>query len=354
MFAKVSVIIPTFNRGPVLAGAVDSVLAQLVREIEVIVVDDGSTDGTRELVQERYGHERRVRYVYQPNAGASAARNAGLDLANGAYIAFLDSDDAWKPWHLTLALAVFDRFPEAGLLWTQTEFVNAEGIVVSSSSLATLMSAYEYFTLDDLFAYSSPLSDFEIELPEEARDRRVYVGDIFSPMVMGNLILTSSSVMRRERLVTVGRFDEGLTVGEDYEFFLRTCRAGPVAFIDVDDVRYRIGTFDKLGGRRSALTMARAYLSVLDTTLARDKDRITLPASLISTARIHAYRWVGELELLAGSHRAARARFADALRIRPAQPSLIGLFFITFLPHSAFRLMVSSRHALMTMVHAWS
>src|SRR6516225_5350293 len=150
MFANVSVIIPTFNRGPVLAG---------------------STDRTREVVQERYGREPRVRYVYQANARASAARNAGLDLATGAYIAFLDSDDAWKPWHLTLALAVLDRFPEAGLLWTQTEFVDAEGVVVSSSSLATLMSAYEYFPLDELFACSSPLSDFEIELSEEARDR---------------------------------------------------------------------------------------------------------------------------------------------------------------------------------------
>ena len=138
--------------------------------------------------------------------------------------------------------------------------------------------------------------------------------------------------MRRERLEQVGRFDERLSVGEDYEFFLRACRAGPVAFVDVADVRYRTGTADKLSSLHTALPMAQAYLQVLDATLARDAARITLPPAMIAKARVHAHRWVGEMQLLAGSRRIARAHLAQALRIGPWQPSTVALLALTFVP----------------------
>jgi GT2 family glycosyltransferase len=346
MSATISVIIPTFDRRSVLQEAVESVLAQRYRDIEVIVVDDGSTDGTDELMQRRFGDDPRVRYRYQPNAGVSSARNAGLDLATGDYVAFLDSDDSWEPWHLALVHAGFDRVPEAGLIWTDTAFVDPQGVVLSSSALPELFSAYRYFSRDDLFSSSSPLAELGIDLPAASRDHRLYVGDIFSPMVMGNLVLTSSAVIRRERLAAVGRFDERLGVGEDYEFFLRVCRAGPVAFADIADVRYRTGTADKLGGPGTALPMARAYLQVLDATLARDAGRITLPPAMITTARVHAHRWVGELELLAGSRRMARAHLSTALRLRPGQPWLVALIVLTLLPQGVFQGIVRWRRRI--------
>jgi GT2 family glycosyltransferase len=343
MSAKVSVIIPTFNRGRVLGQAIASVIDQDHRDFEVIVVDDGSTDGTGELVASRFGDDPRVRYQYQPNAGASAARNTGLDLATGGLVAFLDSDDSWKAWHLSLTLAALDRYPEAGMVWTETEFVDARGVSVATSALAQLLSAYRYFPLDELFASSSMLSELDVDLPPASRTRRLYVGDVFSPMIMGNLVLTSSVVMRRDRLEKVGRFDDHLTVGEDYEFFLRVCRAGPVAFADISDIRYRTGTADKLGGPGAAREMAHAYLAVLDDTLARDAGRITLSPTLITTARVHAHRWVGEQELIAGSRRLARAHLGTALRLRWHQPWVAVLTALTFVPHGIFLGMVRWR-----------
>jgi GT2 family glycosyltransferase len=351
MSAKVSVIIPTFNRAHVLAGAIGSVIAQQHQDTEVIVIDDGSTDGTCEFMANTYGDDPRIRYRYQPNGGASSARNAGLDLATGDYMAFLDSDDAWLPWHLSLLLAGFERLPEVGMIWTDTEFVDDRGTVVSSSALPDLLSAYRYFTLDQLFSSSTALTDLGVDLPPEAEDHRLHVGDIFSPMIMGNLVLTSSAAIRRDRLDTVGRFDERLSVGEDYEFFLRVCRAGPVAFADVVDTMYRVGTADKLGGPHTSLAMARGYLRVLDDTLARDADRITLPPAMIVTARVHAHRWVGEMELLAGSNRVARAHLASAVRLRPAQPWTIVLLLLSFLPHRVFVFLVGWRRRVRTSLH---
>src|SRR5438105_3695305 len=97
----VSVVVPTFNRAYCLSQAVDSALSQTHRDVEVIVVDDASRDATPELMRERYGNEPRVRYYRLPsNGGVARARNTALEKATGDFIAFLDSDDVWKPWKL--------------------------------------------------------------------------------------------------------------------------------------------------------------------------------------------------------------------------------------------------------------
>ncbi|MFA5975531.1 MAG: glycosyltransferase family 2 protein [Elusimicrobiota bacterium] len=112
----VSVIIPTFNRAYCLRRAIDSILNQTHRNVEVIVVDDGSTDETRELMRSAYAQEPRVRYVYQENAGVSAARNHGLSLARGEFISLLDSDDEWYPWKLSVQLACLNFLPGVGMI----------------------------------------------------------------------------------------------------------------------------------------------------------------------------------------------------------------------------------------------
>ncbi|MBD3243330.1 MAG: glycosyltransferase [Chitinivibrionales bacterium] len=106
----ISVVIPTYNRRSYITEAIDSVLAQTYDDYEVVVVDDGSTDGTREAL-EQYAHA--IRYVYQENAGCAAARNTGLEHARGRWIAFLDSDDVWLPDKLATQAADLQHFPAA-------------------------------------------------------------------------------------------------------------------------------------------------------------------------------------------------------------------------------------------------
>src|SRR5205814_4707411 len=105
MSALVSVILPTFNRAHCIGQAIDSALQQTYRDLEVIVVDDGSTDETHQLIKRKYGDLESVKYIFQENMGVGAARNTAIRAAKGEFIAFLDSDDIWKPWKIELQLA---------------------------------------------------------------------------------------------------------------------------------------------------------------------------------------------------------------------------------------------------------
>jgi glycosyltransferase involved in cell wall biosynthesis len=123
MNPKVSVVIPTYNRATKVLLGIESVLAQTFSDLEVIVVDDGSSDGTGEILAETYGD--RIRYFAQPNQGASVARNKGVAEARGEWIAFLDSDDLWERDKLEWQFKALERFgPQCGGCYTDTRFYN--------------------------------------------------------------------------------------------------------------------------------------------------------------------------------------------------------------------------------------
>ena len=129
----VSVIIPTYNRAKYITSAIDSVLSQTYNNIEIIVVDDGSNDSTREVLY-RYGNK--IRYVYQENLGVSAARNRGIELSKGEWIAFLDSDDVWFPKKLSVQMEHISERPEIDVHVTNV-FISRENIEHNPLSLVS-------------------------------------------------------------------------------------------------------------------------------------------------------------------------------------------------------------------------
>lgn len=122
MHPKVSIVIPTYNRADKVAKTIESALRQTVRDCEVIVIDDGSSDGTGRLLSDAFGDH--IRYVWQPNQGASVARNKGLEQASGEWVAFLDSDDLWEKDKIEWQLRTAEKFSYCGACYTDTRFFN--------------------------------------------------------------------------------------------------------------------------------------------------------------------------------------------------------------------------------------
>jgi glycosyltransferase involved in cell wall biosynthesis len=330
MDGLVSVLIPTYNRAYCLPRAIDSALAQTYPHVEILVVDDGSTDTTADLVRERYGCDERVRSVRQANGGVSAARNHGLRLARGDYVAFLDSDDVWKPWKLQVQIACLQHFPAAGMIWSDMEAVNPEGHVQHPRYLRTMYHAYNWFTTDDLFHESFPLDRIAPDLREVVDASRVYTGNIGSQMFVGNLVHTSTAVVRRERLEKVKAFREDFATGEDYEFHFRTCREGPVAFVDLPSIQYQVGMADRL--TRLLGDTAVNYLKTVTAALEQHGDEIGLPRKMIRRVLAQANAWVGGELALAGNSSGARRYLVRSLAYNPWQPRILAQLALSCLP----------------------
>lgn len=195
---RVSVIIPTYNSGPLVVEAVESALAQTAPPHEVIVVDDGSTDDTADRLT-RFGD--RIRYVRQTNARVAAARNNGVRTATGDAVAFLDADDVWHPEKLARQVAALDADPDLGLVGT------------------------------DVFPWPGGLPD-----PPVASAVTRYTTDAMLP---NNPITTSSVLVRRAVLDRAGEFDRQLFGPEDYDLWLRCSRVAGVGILGCQLTGYR-------------------------------------------------------------------------------------------------------------------
>jgi glycosyltransferase involved in cell wall biosynthesis len=175
----VSVILPVYNGGVLMAEAIESVLEQDYRPIEIILVDDGSTDPTAQIAAEFAGQ---VRYFYQPNSGPAAARNLGIRMAQGEFIAFIDADDLWPPEKLRTQMSCFETFPTVEIV---------QGLIN------------------------------RIKLPNQVQGRLIGA-DIDFPFIYTNL---GSMVMRRSVFEKIGYFEENLPFHEDTDFWLRAREA---------------------------------------------------------------------------------------------------------------------------------
>jgi glycosyltransferase involved in cell wall biosynthesis len=198
---RVSIVIPTYNRSGIVRRAIDSVLAQTYADLEVVVVDDGSTDDTRAVLE---NYESRVRYVRQENAGPAAARNHGMRVARGEFIGFLDSDDLYFPENVAAHLRAFERSPEAGLVYTGIEIVDHEGKRIK-------------------------------DVRPNPEDR----GFVFERLIRYNFITSSTVLMRRAAMEFAGSMNTSLWFAEDWYFWLRVASRFPVEYVDEILVRYQ-------------------------------------------------------------------------------------------------------------------
>lgn len=194
----VSVIIPTYNRGPLIAQAITSVLAQTCRDMELVVIDDGSTDNTREIV-ETYARQASipVRYFYQENRGVPAARNSGLEVAGGELIAFLDSDDFWLPNHLEVCSGVLEDDKNCGAVFTDHAITTDGKTFIPTTAAAGKTSE-----------------------------------ELYARLVTHELVVhTDALLMRRAVFQALGEFIPDLPGAEDWEMWTRIGSRYPIRYI---------------------------------------------------------------------------------------------------------------------------
>jgi len=309
--------------------AVESVLSQTYENVEVIVVDDGSKDNTQDVI---CGIDDRVKYIYKANAGVSAARNTGLEAATGDYIAFLDSDDSWLPWKLEAQLNVLKAYPEAGMVWTDMLAVDEWGKMLHESYIKSMYAAYAYFDREKHFRISQPLSTLWDGRPDVYKDKKCYVGNIFSWMFMGNLVHTSTVLLRRDRQKRVGLFDVDLIKsGEDYDFHFRTCREGDVAYIDIPSIRYQVGGADQLTQPEHIGWIAANNLRTVTKMYSQARDEINLPRRMIRKRLSDSYTWVGITKLF-GKGGASTRYFLKSLQHNIFQPKLFIFMLLSLCP----------------------
>lgn len=224
----VSVIIPTYNRARYLADGVGSVTAQDYNDCEIIVVDDGSTDGTQAA---DLGPA--VRYVRQENRGPAAARNHGIRLSRGRYIAFLDSDDLFLPGKLTAQVRCFEERPETGLVYTGCRLIDDDG---------------------------RPLA--------ERYGARLF-GWVYPDLVFGECLPTPSVMVRRDVLDRVGVFEESMRWAEDLDLWRRVARHYPIVALKEEFVAVRR---HRENARFDPVPVTEGILALIDRARVQDPE----------------------------------------------------------------------------------
>lgn len=305
---KVSVTIPTFNRAHLLGSAIDSVLRQTYRNLEIIVIDDGSTDGTDQLVA-RYGDK--VRYFKQPNGGLGAARNAGLDRATGDCIAFLDSDDYWFDFKVELEVALLRRLPSVSFVYTEFEILKDDGRRIPRGSRTWLAADVSW---DELYPQRMSARDLHIAVSGAPADFDVYTGSIYRQFLDEAFVLPTTAIVRREALGRL-RFTERMAIFEDWEFFAQLARDHHAAFADVETAVNRGHNEPGRLTRCGSLAKAQSYLQMFERVWKSDRDFSARYPDLIRQVESSATLAVARSALLSSNRQTAREALARWRRI---------------------------------------
>ncbi len=199
----ISVIIPNFNNGHYLGNAIQSVLSQTYNNFEIIVIDDGSTDNSRQVVGS-FGNK--VRYIWQENKGLAGARNTGILAAQGELVGLLDADDEWLPGYLENMLLLAHRFPNAAVYYCSAQGIDAEGN----------------------------------ELPQIFGGPTRQPEGLYQTLLRANFLIPSTILMRRSIILDVGLFDRSLRSCEDWDLWLRILPSHEIVGTNECLVRYRI------------------------------------------------------------------------------------------------------------------
>ncbi|MBP8271434.1 MAG: glycosyltransferase family 2 protein [Sphaerotilus sp.] len=330
---EVSIILPTYNRVDVIGRAIASIIRQTFSDWELLVVDDGSTDGTANRLR---GLDSRIRFIDQNNQGVAAARNTGIAAAMGRYIAFMDSDDEWRPEFLALTTAFLHAHPAEHWVATESHEELGDGGPPILHSRTDIASSYHAFArsigsraldlpagvTDDylrVYATCTPIGNWGLAALRALglKGALVYHGHTLQHMRWGYLNWLPATVLTREALATAGPFATHLRSASDYRFFIELARHYPANLIAVPlaikyeraEGNHRLAQ-DHLATGAGAYRFERNKLACFDEAFADGDPEITL-------LRRHNCFNVGHRGLASGHRSEAIRHLKEAACWRP-------------------------------------
>ncbi len=221
----VSIVVPMFNGERFLSQTVNSILAQSFRDWELVLIDDGSKDGSADIATNYASNDERIRFVTQPNGGVANARNSGLKTTNSEseFVIFLDQDDTWEPDALADLISAIQSTPSAVAAFGIAQYVDDNGERIREGEL------------------EGALRDRLVFEKGKVRNLRIDEPSIFASLVICNQMVTPGLIlMKREPLMKVGDFDQTVAPADDYDLYARMSRHGCIVFLDKLVLNYRL------------------------------------------------------------------------------------------------------------------
>ncbi len=254
----VSVVIATYNMGKYVAAAIESVLAQTYSNVELLVVDDGSSDDTREVVQ-RFLSDPRVRYLAQKNSGQTVAKNVGIRASTGKYVGFCDADDRWMPHKLARQVPVLEARESVGVVYSKVSYI--------------------------VEPPAPPVEEPKVPCPS---------GRVTEDLYLINFIPFGTALVRREALEQAGSFNETYRMGIDWDLWLRMSLRWEFVFIDEPTYIYRIWAGQMSnnwqGRYEQCFRIMRDFENRHPGAVSRDRVREAWAHSYASRARIRSFQ----------------------------------------------------------------
>ena len=295
---SVSVVIPAYNCAAYLPTAIESVLAQTFHDLEVIVVDDGSSDDSSEVVKPYLD---RIRYIRQPIKGLPGARNTGIRASTGEFIALLDADDAWRPEKLAVQMPRFAD-PEVGIVYSDFSVTYSDGRFLES------------------YLKDRPLAS---------------EGYVIESYIRSRFLFPSAMVLRRSALEGCGLFDEDMLAAEDIELFARICLRWKVARVDSPLMLRTEGAHNiTANGKKMSDYTILAFRKILD----REKVLPRSVRKVIDEELGRQYWWRGYRRFKAGEAAESREDFVRSVQHDVKNlKRCAGFFLASFFPDALLR-----------------
>lgn len=303
-----------YNRAADIKSAIESVIDQDYDDYEIIVIDDGSTDGSEYIVRS-FGEQ--VHLHQQPNGGVGAARNAGIRVARGQYLAYCDTDDLQLPFRLRAQAELLDIYPDAAMVFSDFK-TYMRNKVTSESHLRERWLGPTIRTFEteiyDAFGSGKKCSELGITVPDQYADAKIFHGEVAPLVALMHVAWGCVQMSRIEQVRAVGGHWEGVRAYEDWCLTGDLARRAPLIFMDLPTCLYRVHP-DQLTGRARLNT--ECYRDVINHSWRPDTDFYRSHKPLIDLITGTAYALVGEVEAAEGNWSEAEQNYREALRHWP-------------------------------------